>query len=358
MKRVLIVNPFGIGDVLFSTPLIASIRKAYPHSFLGYLCNRRTEPMVRLHPDINVVFVFEKDEYRSLWKESKVACLKRFISLLWSIKRCRFKVLIDLSLGDRYSLACFLLGMRKRVGFNYKNRGRFLTDKVESQGYTDRHIIEYYGDILKLLNLELSENTPRFFLKDEDTQWAEMFLKEQGVKETDILIAIVPSSGRSWGKDSHIRLWGCLEFAKVCNMLMERYNARPMLLGDKEDVKICNRVEELTSNAVLNFSGTTTLRQFASLLSKSCLVITNDGGPLHIAVGVGVKTVSVFGSVDERVYGPYPPSPNHIVIKKDLSCRPCYRNFKIPECQTDIECIRSITVDEVFLAAEKLLHNG
>lgn len=356
MERVLIVNPFGIGDVLFSTPLVASIRKAYPASFIGYLCNRRTQPLVSSNPYINTVFVFEKDEYMLLWRDSKIGCIKRFISLLRSIKRCRFEVLIDLSLGDRYSLVLYLLGIRKRLGFNYKNRGRFLTDRVECCGYTDRHIVEYYAMLLKLLNMDLTDNTPRFFLKDEDVKWAEMFLEGQGIRETDLLIAVVPSSGRSWGKDSYLKRWNYCEFAKVCSMLIERHNAKVMLLGDTDDAKICNQVAELIGHSVLNFSGKTTLCEFASLVAKSSLVITNDGGPLHIAVGVGAKTVSIFGPVDERIYGPYPPGPNHIVIKKDLPCRPCYRNFKMPECLRDIECIRTITADEVFQAAKRLLN--
>jgi ADP-heptose:LPS heptosyltransferase len=73
-----------------------------------------------------------------------------------------------------------------------------------------------------------------------------------------------------------------------------------------------------------------------------------------MAVALGVKTVSIFGPVDEKVYGPYPASQNHIVIKKELSCRPCYQYFRTPVCDRNRECIKSISVEEVLDAVRRL----
>jgi ADP-heptose:LPS heptosyltransferase len=73
-----------------------------------------------------------------------------------------------------------------------------------------------------------------------------------------------------------------------------------------------------------------------------------------MAVALGIKTVSIFGPVDERVYGPYPPSQDHIVVKKDISCRPCYRNFRMPECERNRDCIRAVGIEDVFEAARRL----
>ena len=85
-------------------------------------------------------------------------------------------------------------------------------------------------------------------------------------------------------------------------------------------------------------------------------MLTNDGGPLHMAVALGVKTVSIFGPVDDKVYGSYPPSEKHTVIKKDLPCRPCYYNFKIPVCEQDKYCLKGISADEVFNSVKNILN--
>jgi len=91
-------------------------------------------------------------------------------------------------------------------------------------------------------------------------------------------------------------------------------------------------------------------------LIKNCnLLITNDGGPMHMAVALGVKTVSIFGPVSEVVYGPFPLTRNHVVLKWDMACRPCYKNFRLPVCDKDRECLKSVSSDEVFAAANALL---
>jgi len=91
------------------------------------------------------------------------------------------------------------------------------------------------------------------------------------------------------------------------------------------------------------------------ILTRCTLVVTNEGGPLHMAVALGVKTVSLFGPVDEKTYGPYSMNDDHIVVsRKDVGCRPCYKKFKYNNCEKRL-CLDSITVDEVLEAAERLL---
>ncbi|MFH1046625.1 MAG: hypothetical protein V1727_06675, partial [Candidatus Omnitrophota bacterium] len=72
------------------------------------------------------------------------------------------------------------------------------------------------------------------------------------------------------------------------------------------------------------------------------------------AVSQDVRTVSIFGPVDEQVYGPYPQGGRHIVVTRNIPCRPCYRRFKVPECKLNRQCIRDITVDEVFAIIKPL----
>ena len=75
-KKILIVNIFGIGDVLFTTPIIQNIKNAMPNTFVGYMGNARTADFLENNPQIDKVFVYEKDEYRKLYKESKKSVIK------------------------------------------------------------------------------------------------------------------------------------------------------------------------------------------------------------------------------------------------------------------------------------------
>jgi ADP-heptose:LPS heptosyltransferase len=74
-----------------------------------------------------------------------------------------------------------------------------------------------------------------------------------------------------------------------------------------------------------------------------------------MAVAIGVKTVSIFGPVDEKIYGPYPLNSSHIVISKtNLPCRPCYKKFKHNVCD-DRMCLKGIEHGEVMKAVDTLL---
>jgi ADP-heptose:LPS heptosyltransferase len=117
-------------------------------------------------------------------------------------------------------------------------------------------------------------------------------------------------------------------------------------LGDKAEENLCTDIARVMRQKCVVACGQTTIHQFASLSKKCHVMIVNDGGPLHIAVAAGARTVSIFGPVDERVYGPY-PKENHVVISKNIACRPCYRRFRRASCD-HISCLKTITVDEVL----------
>jgi len=119
---------------------------------------------------------------------------------------------------------------------------------------------------------------------------------------------------------------------------------------------VCRAVARLMKSPTIDLGGQTTLGQFVSLLARLKLVICNDGGPLHLAVSQGVPTVSVFGPVDPRVYGPYPPSPHHVAVyREELPCRPCYRQFKLPPCPYERACLTTLGPEEVIEACRVLL---
>lgn len=354
LKYILIINPFGIGDVLFSTALIEAIGRQVEGSHIGFLCNRRTEGLLKNNPLVDWVFVFEKDEYRNLWKESKVKCIRKFVSLLKEVKDKKFDTVFDLSLSRQFGFFMWVAGIPKRIGFNYRNRGIFLTDKVDIKGYHDKHIVEYYLDLLRLANLNPTANYLMLYVTDCDKKWAKDFLTAHEVKDEDLVIGIVPGGGASWGKDAAVKHWRKEGFMEVADKLIERHNAKVIILGDKNEADTCEKVENGMRNKPIMACGETTLLQFAALIGMCDLVIANDGGPLHVAVAMGAKTVGIFGPVDERVYGQYPLNERHKIVKGNLECQPCYRNFKLKDC--DIRrCLDEITVEDVLGVVEEAL---
>ncbi|MBD3264607.1 MAG: hypothetical protein GF375_05865, partial [Candidatus Omnitrophica bacterium] len=92
MEKILIFNPFGIGDFLFTTPLVKNLKEFYPSSPLTYICNRRVYPLAKYDNFIDEIIVFEKDEWRQTLKTSKMFFLKKCISFFKNIKSRNFGV--------------------------------------------------------------------------------------------------------------------------------------------------------------------------------------------------------------------------------------------------------------------------
>ncbi|MDD5072417.1 MAG: glycosyltransferase family 9 protein [Candidatus Omnitrophica bacterium] len=354
LKNILIINPFGIGDVLFTTPLIEALSARTEGSGIGFLCNRRTEPLLRANPKIKWVFVYEKDELRALWKRSKAGYFKRFFALAKDIREKKFDAAIDLSLSREYWFLCFLSGIKERIGFDYKNRGSCLTRKITIDGYHDKHVIEYYLGLLRFMGVEPAQKGISLYLSQGDKEWARGFLRTNGIKERELLVGIAPAGGASWGREAAIKHWRSEGFAGVADRLIEERGAKVIIMGSEAEAGICEKTAKAMRNPAVMACGKTTLLQSAALMALCDLVIANDGGPLHLAVAAGARTVGIFGPVDENVYGQYPPSARHKVVKEDIACRPCYRDFRMKECG-DRKCISGISAEAVFKAATEAL---
>lgn len=354
MKKILIANIFGIGDVLFTAPLIANLRKRFGGVDVGYLCNARTRDVARLIPGVNDVFVYEKDFYTRLWSASKKRFFAELKALFGNIKQKRYEAVFDLTLSREFGLGFLLAGVPKRIGLDYKKRGVFLTDKIPLTGFSGRHVAEHYLDLLGAVGVE-PEIKDMSIVPDPALEgWLEKYLSDKKIKNGKF-VAVIPGGGASWGKQASRKRWYAEGFTQAADMIAA--GGRDVaVLGDSSEKDLAGYVASGMIRPPRLVETALSLRQYVSLISRAELVLCNDGGPLHLASALGVKTVSVFGPVDERVYGPYPFTGRHIVIKaEDISCRPCYDRFRLPDCEYDSRCVTGISPRRVAEACMELL---
>ena len=345
--KILLINPYGIGAVLFTTPVVSNLRKSYPKAFIGYIANLRALPVVESNPKINHVYVYERDEF----KEDLARC---WLGLFGEIRRQKFDVVFDFSLNASFGFLSMACGIKKRIGYDYRGRGRFLTDKIQLEGYEAKHVVEYYLDLLAKLDVPVRNRSLELCIDQQHQQWAQDWIKLKGIPSHRPTIAVIAGGGASWGKDATHKRWPAGQYALLVDKIIAKSNSAVILMGDQKEQPLCQELARQCSYPVFDAVGGTTLLQMAALLQRCRLAIVNDGGPLHVAVACGVKTVSIFGPVDPIVYGPYPSSglalstvEGHVVIQKGLPCQPCYRQFRRAACD-HISCLRDLSVEEVF----------
>jgi lipopolysaccharide heptosyltransferase II len=355
-KKALIINIFGIGDVLFSTPMVRALKDSEPGARIDFMCNERGRYVLENNKNIESLIIFEKDDFRNEFRRSKIGFIKKLSAFMTRIKRGRYDLLIDLSLSYQFSLAFKFLGIKRRIGFNYRNRGKFLTDRLDMHGFNDKHVVEYYLDILKLIGIDsVTDKAPDLPVSQGLELWAEGFIRKNRLEEKT-LIGIAPGGGKSWGKYAVYRRWDPKCFSYIAKKLSEKNkDAFFLIFGSQAERGISQVIAEKVGEKSINLCGKLSLPESIALIRICRLLLCNDGGILHIAVSQGVNTVSIFGPVDDKVYGPYPISGKHRVAKaEDVRCRPCYKNFKHKMCATH-DCLKKIDADDVLALAEESL---
>ncbi len=354
-KKILLVNPFGIGDAIFSMYLAEAIKRNWPQVEIGFMGNERTIELLRMNRSIDVCHKFNRDEFRGLRFKNPVRFVQKIFNFAGEIKKEHYDLIFDLSLGREFSFAAACIGIRRRIGFDFKNRGRWLTQKTSFAGYEKKHVVDWQLDLLRHLGLEWRPVSSRLplFVSDTAKKKAFDFLARQGVKDSTVFFTVAPGGGKSWGTNASYKQWAPAKFAKVINEYARGSGATALILGEVEEKALLNDVKSaLTVPAVL--AADQSLEVAAALIERSRFLLCNDGGLLHLANALGVKTVSIYGPVDENVYGPYGADSIGEVLTQAVWCRPCYQKFYFPPCLNQRRCLEELSVEKVSAALQKI----
>ncbi|MBI4115569.1 MAG: glycosyltransferase family 9 protein [Candidatus Omnitrophica bacterium] len=341
IRHILVVQPYGIGDALFMTPLLRALRTLPTVETVDLLLGSRTESVFQNNPHVDQIFSIDKEK----WHHSKSCVVIQDLLSLWKNLRGRYDLLIDLSLQREYGFfGGLFLQIPRRIGFNFKKRGTFLTQSLPlPHGFHGAHAVDFYCELGKLIGLEIEDRFLEFYLADQDRKDAEQMIQGR-------YLAVALGGGESWGKDAFFKRWPVDHFAELISKIKDRVEFEQIvILGSSGEKELGERIEEKLSFPVHNLCGELSLGLCAALLEKSLLFLANDGGLVHLAHSLHVPLIAFFGPVDPKVYGPYPLSSEALaVVRENLPCRPCYFRFRYNSACVDRECLSALTPEEVL----------
>jgi lipopolysaccharide heptosyltransferase II len=144
--------------------------------------------------------------------------------------------------------------------------------------------------------------------------------------------------------------WHAEGFAEVARHLA-RTGRAVVLAGSAAERPRCQAVAALCP-AACDLSGQTTLSDLAALIQRASACVTNDSGPMHLAVALGRPVVSVFGPTDPLWIGPY--GRPHAVVRADVPCSPCYLR-QLRRCPNGHACMSEVSAARVIARVEGVL---
>lgn len=142
--------------------------------------------------------------------------------------------------------------------------------------------------------------------------------------------------------------WLPERFAEVARRIRTRTNWLPVFIGSSTDRPLVSQVATETGEPYLNLAGQTGWKDLALLLQGARLVITNDSGPMHLAVALKTPTVALFGPTSPHRTGPY-PRDSALVLRHIVPCSPCYLKKCPPK--NEFQCMRGLTSEMVVSSA-------
>ena len=341
MERLLVAQTGFLGDVVLTTPLLSTLRRALALESLTVLTTPQARPLVQDHPAVDKVLV-----------DNKRGDDRGFFGLLQvarRLQRQRFTLAVAPHKSFRTALLLALAGIPHRVGFR-QSPGWFLYHQIARRD-TDRHEVERILCMMRAFGLEpeACDRTPYVAYHSTAKTKAQRFLDEARIATSDPVFLVCP--GSVW----YTKRWTTAGYSTLVRSLARHYG-RVVLCGGPDDVPITQEIEQQAQVAgLLNLAGQTDLQTSMALIDRAQVVISNDSAPMHLAVARQVPVVAIFCATTPGLgYGPY--SDNAVIVeKKDLFCRPCRRHGG-PSCPRGTEeCMQLVTAQDVLAGVDRLL---
>lgn len=314
-RKILVIALRYLGDVLLTTPLVRSLRQAYPDAELDMLVYANTVAMLEGNPDINqLITVPSKAKLANHW------------ALLRQLAR-QYDLAITTQSGDRpflYSL--FASSQRLGVVPPKPNTGwwkRFFLHRWLEFDDNDTHTVLQHLKILALINVP-----PCFELVPPQTQSSQLL---EGIRYA-VLHTHPQWTYKQWTVEGWINI----------GTYLHQQGLRLVLSGgaaqDELDY-IANIAKQLPEDT-LNVAGCLSLAQLTQLLTNATLYIGPDTGITHLAAATGVPVIALYGPTNPVKWSPWPYNftqqvnpfqkvgsqivNNIYLLQGEKSCVPCH----------------------------------
>ncbi|MGE4170170.1 MAG: glycosyltransferase family 9 protein [Candidatus Margulisiibacteriota bacterium] len=347
-KRILLVRPDAIGDVVLMIPLINTLKTTFPDCQISVLLQPYTQAILDNHPQVDEVILDWK-------KAGKIQSFKDTLAYARFLKDKHFDAVLLPFSDDYYVRLMFLARIPIRIADGNKLGIRpFLTHPVPipfrnalmHETEQNLKLVEPLVKVWKAAKL-MPNLTMDLAIDAQAKVDAQTLLAEAGWTG-EPLVMIHPSSGggnRHWIPEAYGRLIDRIKAEGPHNVVVTGFG--------QKDLDLVARMVATAQSKPLVLAGKTSLEQLKAVIALCRVVIGTDTGPTHMAAALKVPVVSVSPTkfVKSLRWGPW-QTPNRVVGNPSACpyvCNP-YR-CRLPDC------LEALTVDRVDQAVQAVLGN-
>ena len=341
LRRILLVRLDNLGDVLLTTPAFRAVRQALPDAHLALLAGSAGCEVARLNPDIDETILYQapsEDVYFRLPQDPE-----RELAAVQMLQKRNFDAAIIFTSYKQSALPaaylCYLAGIPLRAAGSFEGPGSLLTHRHRYEETVPPKHESLRG--LELVNfLGFPPGEPEMVLvpREGDEEGTAKLLEQHGVERFILVHPGASASSRAYPA----------ELYSVVIEELSRQGGLPVLVtGGPGEEDLSRRV---AGSAGIDVGGETNFGQFAALVGRAEVVVTNNTGTTHVASALKRPVVTVFaGTNPPEQWGPW--RTPHRLLTHPVPCAPCYKRV----CPIGHECLTAISPHSVVRAALDLL---
>ncbi len=320
--KILLVQLKRAGDVLVATPAIEALSARFPKAQIDFLTEKPFAALLKNHPGLRHIQIYEKN---GLWRTAR------------SLWKKNYDLYIDFQGSPRSALMGLLSGARQRAGYAVRFWGMTYSLTVPRPSGA-QSVVEGKFTLLEKLFGVFPERPPRrLYLSDAEKTWA----LQNSPATASKIIGLVPTHRHE------TRKWIGQSFVETAQQMQAAGHGVWFFWGPGEESEVAALASQVPGAWMIP---KTTFREMAALLARCAVVITNDNGPMHLAVSVGTPTVTLYGPTDPRNWNP--GGPLHRALQaRDVPCLGCNLNH----CPIQHECMTHLRASDVVAACRDLL---
>ena len=360
-QRILIVKFGALGDILMATPLLTALRQAYPEAHLTWLVEDKNVQAIDANPFVDEVMLWSSGQWSLMRSTRPRNWIKNRFGLRWLVGlarlRRRLKHRFDTVITFHPEHWQFLLD----AAASDVSIGVFQSPGEQKRDYTSRytkayteafppHQIDIYLLPLDALGLPPPADKQMVIgYTAKDAEAAERHLREQGMRPGFVVLAPKTTwASKCWPEDHWVSLGDALAQA----------GKQVVLIGSASEAESAQRIalgmqsQGMQSQPAM-LAGKLSFREAAALIARASLVVSSDSGPMHVAAAVGTPCVALFGPTPPSRWAP--PGDLGRVLLHPLPCSPCMDQVCRNPPESQMLCMRLLTVAEVLAAVMSVL---
>jgi heptosyltransferase-2 len=282
MKKILIIQNKRIGDVLLSSIIANNIKSVFPESEVHFFVYDYAAAVLRNNSNIDKIIEVNDKE------------LKKITNLLKQIrvvKRNNYDIIFDAYSKFQSRLICLFSGSEFRIGFKRKHKKLklpFYTHAVDFLDHSTKICGKALEDRINIITSVFPLEVPNYVPKIYLTEAEKKYNITASIKNPIIMIGVLGSTPqKSMPYDYMVQL---------IDYITSNYNVTILFnYAPHQKDEALNIYEQCSQKAQINMDiYENSVRGFLKLMNQCDLLISNEGGSVHMAKAMNKPTFTIY----------------------------------------------------------------